>query len=180
MTPQPVPSIEVVPYDPTWPAAYQRARQLIMRSLPEAEVHHVGSTSVPGLVSKPTIDVMVCMPESTPSDRAVTALESIGYEFRPHSFADSVERHLFLRDVDQGRRRQHLHVVDLGSDLARDYLAFRDYLRTHSAVAADYATAKLRLLEESNGNRAWYVDHKVPVVDTMMDSARRWYTGDSR
>jgi GrpB-like predicted nucleotidyltransferase (UPF0157 family) len=127
------------------------------------------------MVSKPTIDVLVCVPSSLASDRVTTALESVGYQFRPASFADSAERHLFLRDLDRGRRQQHVHVVDLGSDLARDYLAFRDFLRAHPAEAADYAAAKLRLLQDSNGERAWYVDHKVAVVDAMIDSARRWY-----
>lgn len=86
--------------------------------MPLAQVCHIGSTSVPGLVSKPPIDVLVCVEPVVSSDQIVEALESMGYQFRPASFADSAERHLFFRLIVQGHRREHVHVVDAGSDLA--------------------------------------------------------------
>ncbi|QDP96031.1 GrpB family protein [Microlunatus elymi] len=46
----------------------------------------------------------------------------------------------FFRDKQVGRR-EHLHVVDAGSRVARDYPAFRDYLRSHPEAATSYAAA---------------------------------------
>lgn len=123
--------IELVPYDEEWPARFNQARDRIAAVLPGAQIHHVGSTSVPGLISKPTIDVMVCLPTWVPGPDVVAALGSIGYEARPDSFAGSRERHLFFRRVVDGQRLEHVHVVEADSDLARDYLALREYLRTH-------------------------------------------------
>lgn len=170
-----VPAIELVPYDEEWPARFNRAKARIAAVLPRAETHHVGSTSVPGLLSKPTVDVMVCLERAARSEQVIEAMEAAGYEYRPQSFAGSRERHLFFRDKADGRRREHVHVVDAGSSLARDYLAFRDYLREHPAETDAYAAAKLRLLRESGGDRAWYVDNKIPIVNAMMSEARRWY-----
>ena len=143
--------------------------------LPHAAIHHVGSTSVPGLISKPTIDVMVCVDSGARSQDVVAALTSAGYEYRPRSFAGSPGGHLFFRVRKGARRQEHVHVVDGGSGLARDYLAFRDSLRAHPAEADAYAAAKLRLLQESGGDRALHVDNKIPVVDAMMAAARQWY-----
>lgn len=121
MTSKSVPAIELVPYDLEWPARYELARGRIAAVLPHAAIHHVGSTSVPGLISKPTIDVMVCIDSAASSQDVVAALTSAGYEYRSRSFADSPERHLFFRVRKGGRRQEHVHVVDVGSALARDY-----------------------------------------------------------
>jgi GrpB-like predicted nucleotidyltransferase (UPF0157 family) len=167
--------IELVPYDPSWPVRFREARTRIAAALPSAQIHHVGSTSIPGLISKPTIDILLCLPGGTASQEAVDALEPLGYESRPESFIGSQERHLFFRRVVAGRRLEHVHVVDADSDLAQDYLAFRDYLRAHPTEVEKYAAAKLRLLDNSHGDRAQYVDNKIIVVDAIMVAARKWY-----
>ena len=55
--------IEVVDYDPAWPGAFEEARAAIERLLGGLvlEIHHIGSTSVPGLCAKPKIDVDIVL-----------------------------------------------------------------------------------------------------------------------
>lgn len=52
--------IQVVPYDPQWPQLFQQEADQITSGLQEnaSAVHHVGSTSVPGLAAKPKIDII--------------------------------------------------------------------------------------------------------------------------
>lgn len=52
--------INVVPYDLNWPSQYKTASQEIINLLNSnlIEIHHIGSTSVPGLASKPKIDIV--------------------------------------------------------------------------------------------------------------------------
>jgi hypothetical protein len=50
----------VVPYDPTWPQRFQAASAEILAATDHLflRLEHIGSTSVPGLAAKPTIDMM--------------------------------------------------------------------------------------------------------------------------
>lgn len=54
--------VEVVPYDPSWPNIFDIEAKKIKAALGKSfvEIHHVGSTYVPGLAAKPTIDIIAC------------------------------------------------------------------------------------------------------------------------
>ncbi len=59
--------IEVVPYDPSWPTAFEleSARvSSVFESVLES-IHHIGSTSVPGLSAKPVVDILVVVRPGT-------------------------------------------------------------------------------------------------------------------
>ena len=51
--------IIVVDYDPKWPQWFDEAAERIRNALGDKVlgIHHVGSTSVPGLAAKPLIDI---------------------------------------------------------------------------------------------------------------------------
>lgn len=49
--------VELVQYDSAWPQRFALARDELVKVVPRAEVEHIGSTSVPGLSSKDTIDI---------------------------------------------------------------------------------------------------------------------------
>jgi GrpB-like predicted nucleotidyltransferase (UPF0157 family) len=51
-------SVKVVPYNIDWPQIFAAEARRIQHALGEncISVHHIGSTSVPGLASKPIID----------------------------------------------------------------------------------------------------------------------------
>jgi len=62
--------LEINPYDPSWPAQFERERALLAQALPSAlSIEHIGSTSVPGMSAKPTLDILAVLP------LAVDALE---------------------------------------------------------------------------------------------------------
>ena len=75
--------IELVPADPAWPDRFAVERDAIVDALAEVavRVEHVGSTSVPGLAAKPTIDIVLCVPDSTDEAAYVPALEAEGFVF---------------------------------------------------------------------------------------------------
>ena len=52
--------VEVVPYDPAWPLLFEAEAKLLTRMLERemVRIHHIGSTSVPGLPAKPIIDML--------------------------------------------------------------------------------------------------------------------------
>jgi len=70
-------SITLVEYDPLWPEYFAREAWRIKNVLGNRalRVEHVGSTSVPGLIAKPIIDILLVVADSADEPSYVPALE---------------------------------------------------------------------------------------------------------
>lgn len=168
------PSVEVVNYDPRWPRQFAAERDLLAEALPGAlAVEHIGSTSVPGLCAKPTIDVMAVVEDLADVVARREPLARIGYEYRPDSFAAG-EGHMFLRKMADGRRTHHLHAVAAASPLPDEYRLFRDYLTANPETAHRYGVIKRTLAARFAYQRQEYVNEKERLVTVLMAGAREW------
>jgi len=58
--------IEIVEYDPSWPAFYIAECERLAPLLPGVRIHHIGSAAVPGLAGRGVIDVIALVTTSTP------------------------------------------------------------------------------------------------------------------
>jgi GrpB-like predicted nucleotidyltransferase (UPF0157 family) len=172
--------IDVVPYDPGWPAAFEAERAHLVGCLPAdvvVRVEHFGSTAVPGLSAKPIIDMLVEVTDlEAVKERVVPALEGQGYEYlwRP-TFGDDGEPFyawFIRRDPVTGKRTHHIHMVEADFTEHWDRLIFRDYLREHPDVAEDYGRLKLRLAEEFPDDRVAYTEGKSAFISAVMERAR--------
>ncbi len=175
MSRRPDGTVEVVPYDPAWPARFEAERATLVAVVPGlfGSVEHIGSTAVPGLLAKPTIDVLGVTRDVHAVLQKVEVLAGAGYVHRPGSFPED-DRHLFFRNVSGGKRLAHLHIVHESSPEIDDYRLFRDFLRANADVAARYADLKRDLAARFAGRRQAYVDIKRREVDVLMAEARRW------
>jgi GrpB-like predicted nucleotidyltransferase (UPF0157 family) len=66
-----------------------------------------------------------------------------------------------------------LHLVPLGSRLWIERLAFRDYLREHAEVAAEYAALKCQLAVTFRHDREGYTDAKGTFIERVLAMAQR-------
>ncbi len=154
----------VVAYDPSWPQAFQSAKARILQAVgPHVQtVHHVGSTSVPGLAAKPIIDILVGVHDWNEARVTVAPLQRIGWEFRgPRGIP---RRHYFVIRLPDGSRTHHLHMLELTSTAYADMLAFRNYLRTHPTTATQYATLKRQLAAHPGA----YQQSKAPFIQRVL------------
>jgi GrpB-like predicted nucleotidyltransferase (UPF0157 family) len=141
--------IEVMLYQPSWADSFEAERGRLAATLapwlPDRRdgVHHVGSTSVPGLPAKPVLDMMAGVRSLAEATTAIEPLASLGYAHAPHR-PDAL---WFFHPGDQSAesRTHHLHLTVPGSALWRERLAFRDALRADPALAAEYAELKANL-----------------------------------
>ena len=72
----------VEPYDPNWPLLFEQERRRIMAAVGHivAGVHHVGSTSIPGMLSRnPYLISPFCYTTSRTESAAFSPMEKIGY-----------------------------------------------------------------------------------------------------
>ncbi len=132
----------IVAPDPTWP---QQAEAEIARWLAAVEgiveIHHIGSTAVPGLPAKPILDLLPVFATDAHADAAQAAVQALGYEWMG-AFGLPGRRYARLFDPLTGARRVHAHSYVTGHpDIAR-HLAFRDALRANRTLRAGYAAIK--------------------------------------
>jgi GrpB-like predicted nucleotidyltransferase (UPF0157 family) len=164
-------TVDVTPYDPAWPGAFAAERTRLAAIFgPSARViEHIGSTAVPGLPAKPTIDIAVGFDDLADFHRGREATRHFGYEYRPA--AAFYDGHLFYRKVRDGERTHHLHVLRLPSADLDEYLALRSYLREHPEAARRYADTKHRLAAEHYNDRRAYVAAKTAIITDLLAEA---------
>lgn len=116
----------LVPYDPAWPATCDTLAADLRAALgPEWELEHVGSTSVPGLVAKPVIDIAVAEPENPTSD-TLPALRALGWT-EPTTLG--AHRAAYL--IDGGIRVAIAHTFTPDQWPGSHVRLFADWLRRH-------------------------------------------------
>jgi len=162
--------VRIVAYDPKWPVRFEEERAALAALIGDwvvGGIHHVGSTSVPGLESKPVIDILVGIRDLEEPRSCFGRLAAIGYLHAPYR---REEMH-WLCKPDPSRRTHHLHLVPVDSARFRDELAFRDYLRAHNDVAEEYGALKRRLASGLSKDREAYTDAKTEFIRTTVRQA---------
>lgn len=156
--------VTIEPHRESWRTDFaHEARRLESALGPALKIlHHIGSTAVPGLWAKPIIDILAEVISVEAIDGCGPEMERLGYEVMGE-FGIAGRRY-FRKNDASGARSHHVHAFAAGSPSVTRHLAFRDYLRTHPAVAAEYSALKLRLLEACNGDLQTYVDGKDAFV----------------
>jgi GrpB-like predicted nucleotidyltransferase (UPF0157 family) len=157
--------IVLLEYDPEWPRLFARAAERIRAVLGERalRVEHVGSTSVPGLIAKPIIDVLLVVPDSGDEASYVPVMEAAGYVLRIRE-PDWFEHRLF-KGPDTNI---NLHVFSIGASEIDRMLRFRDRLRASDADREHYARTKRELSQRTWRHVQHYADAKTQVVEEIM------------
>lgn len=163
--------VELVPYDPEWPAEYASMAEHIRYALGDdvaLRIEHYGSTSIQGMPAKPVIDILVEIPTfEMAHERAIPALYNECCEY--WSYADHMV--FICRRSLLGKRTHHIHMAPAGHGIWNS-IAFRDYLRTHSDEAAEYSKLKRDLASHYKQDREGYTQAKTDYVQRITALAR--------
>jgi GrpB-like predicted nucleotidyltransferase (UPF0157 family) len=157
--------VELEAYDPRWPDVFERVAAETRDAIGTLalEMHHIGSTAVPGLVAKPVIDIALVVADSSDEASYLPALERGGYRLVVRE-PEWYEHRMFQR-ADPA---VNLHVYSTGCDELRRILAFRDRLRANQADRELYQATKLRLSERSWEHVQDYADAKTAVIAKIL------------
>jgi GrpB-like predicted nucleotidyltransferase (UPF0157 family) len=166
-------TIIVVPYDPAWAETYRREAEqlrLVFGSL-LIDIHHIGSTSIPGLSAKPIIDMMPIVRDIEKVDSYNEYMREIGYE--PRGENGIVGRRYFVKggDID---RTHHVHIYAADSPEVAKHLDFRDYVNAHPDALRDYAELKIELARQFPHDIESYMAGKDAFIKETIEKARVW------
>jgi GrpB-like predicted nucleotidyltransferase (UPF0157 family) len=161
-------TLTLVEYDPAWPARF--AHECVrLRGAVAAHVlaiEHVGSTAIPGMISKPVLDIAISVADEASADACVSPLQALGYEYRG-PYGDDPRRRYYVLAVD-GQRTVHVHLYILPARAWDEKLAFRDALRADAALADAYAAEKRRVADAVAWDKAAYSDAKGPFIASVL------------
>jgi len=161
-------------YNPAWAEWYKEEAALLQRHFGSKiqRIRHIGSTSVPGLSAKPTVDILLETDTLCGSAEARRICADCGYTVMCESEEPSWQLDLCKGYTNEGfaERVFHLHIRYLGD---WDEPLFCEYLRHHPECAAQYAELKKSLKERFEHNRDAYTDAKSDFVKTCSAAARK-------
>ena len=163
-------TIYLAPYDPAWPALFNRLKKQIQEALGDRMLllEHVGWTSVPGLSAKPIIDMVMAVADSRDEPAYVQPLEAKGYVLRIRE-PDWYEHRLLKPPEING----NLHVFSAGCQEIEQMVLFRDWLRHHDDDRLLYEAKKRELAARTWKYTQNYADAKSEVVQQILARARR-------
>jgi GrpB-like predicted nucleotidyltransferase (UPF0157 family) len=139
------------------------------------DIQHFGSTSIPGMPSKPIIDILVGVDDfGFVVDAVAPAMERAGYDyfFRPELGDDGPRYPWFIGRDASGARISHIHVALVGDASQWDRVVFRDYLRRHGDAALEYAKLKRELVARYADDREAYTRAKTEFITDALARAR--------
>ncbi len=168
--------VRVVPHDPAWEEGFETEAAALRSVLADEAlaVHHIGSTSVPGLRAKPTIDVLIEAREIGKLDDLEAEMAEEGYEaWREYGIPG---RRFFTRDLGP-ERLCNVHAFETGSPEVERHLAFRDYLARHPETARAYGDLKGDLAGRFPADMEAYMDGKDAFIKWVEREALSWSRG---
>ena len=156
--------VTLAEYNRAWPVRYEAERDRVADALRERalRVEHIGSTAVPGLASKPVIDILVAVSDLR-DPHIHLALRGVGY-----ALAVDEHEHRMYRTAQMD---VHVHLWPIGSPEIERHLIFRDWLRGNRADRELYEHVKRKFAERDWNDRNDYAEAKTPVVSAILRRA---------
>jgi GrpB-like predicted nucleotidyltransferase (UPF0157 family) len=155
-------------HDPNWFAEFIALKAVYFENLGNLilSVEHVGSTAVPDLLAKPTLDIDLVMRDYSVFDEIAAGLVRIGYvhngdqgiyqreSFKPSdAVAPTVPR-------STNWMHHHLYVCPVfGKELQR-HIRFREALRGSANLRREYEGIRLNIASRADGDRRRYAEIK--------------------
>jgi GrpB-like predicted nucleotidyltransferase (UPF0157 family) len=160
--------VALEPHSAEWARSFEaeRARLApVLAHLPH-QIEHIGSTSVPGLIAKPIVDIAVGASDPRELPTFVKLIEGVGYIFRGDK--GSQGGLLLVNESRPWFRTHHLHLVAISDPEWEKYLRFRALLRRSAEARARYTAAKQELARAHPIDRSAYTFGKDEIVCALL------------
>ncbi len=165
-------------YNPKWKNLFKKEQRLILSIIDREilDIQHIGSTSIPGMLAKPILDIGIAVANFEAAAVCIKPLEEIGYTYNGESGIP--RRHWYAKGNPV---THHVHILEITSQTWKNNLIFRDYLIQNPETAREYAELKLKLLKEVKGDRATaqptdreaYQQAKSPFIEQVLQQAKK-------
>lgn len=162
-------------YNPQWPAFFEAEKKSILNTIKEPcilKISHIGSTAIPHIWAKPTIDILIEVNENFDKETFIASFLKSGYHYLPRPENPAPYILLAKGYTAKGFKGQafHVHVRYQGN---WDEIYFRDYLIANPNLAKEYEKLKMELAKKHKYNREDYTEAKTEFIQRVMKNARK-------
>lgn len=165
--------VKLVPWQGSWEEIFAEEKNAIEAAFAAAgifaEISHVGSTSVKGMISKPILDILVCPDKELLLDDCIPALEDTGY--RNLGECGRKGRY-FLSKGTEPNKTFYLHLCYADHQVAQDQKLFQFIERNDKSVFNCYLQLKRTLSELFPYERDIYRVEKGRYIESVLATYR--------
>ena len=129
-------------------------------------IEHVGSTSIPGLLAKPIIDIAVGLNNFEDIDIIISMMKSQYIYLENHG---ETYRKLFIKKSGDFITH-HIHIEEYGKQNWINHVVFRDKLLESEAIRNEYMDIKKSLLLKYKEDREKYTMGKAEFIQRVIDT----------
>jgi GrpB-like predicted nucleotidyltransferase (UPF0157 family) len=167
--------IIITDYSDRWHDLYIAEAKLITDSFLQTDgvkIDHIGSTAIPGLKAKPTIDILMQITEQIDIQKLKDTFRSLGYLINDHPENPAPHMTFVKGYTKQGFKGQayHVHIRYHGD---WDEIRFRDYLIKNKEIAKEYEILKLELADKYPNDREAYTGSKTEWIEKINNLTRK-------
>ncbi|WP_226673048.1 GrpB family protein [Rossellomorea aquimaris] len=169
--------VKVVPHQAVWKETFEKEKRILTNLLPDAAIHHIGSTSVPGLAAKPIIDILIEVPDFEGVDYLTDEFNQLDFVGKGEN---GITNRRYFYKGEGNERAVHLHIFPYGIHHVIRHIAFRDYLREHDGEARRYGELKSMLAKKFPQDMEGYIQGKDQFVKDLEKKALSWHENYKR
>ncbi|SDN20930.1 GrpB family protein [Acetanaerobacterium elongatum] len=162
-------------HNPVWAKDYQDESRLLIQAIGTkniTRISHIGSTSIKGIMAKPTVDILLEISNGTDEHGLISVMEHNGYIYCPQP--DNPAPHMmFMKGYTPNGFAEKVYHVHVRYPDDWDELYFRDYLNDNPSEAAEYEKLKKELQQQFTHNRDGYTNAKTEFVNHVTTLARK-------
>lgn len=164
-------SVVLEDHNSEWVDWYNTEKDLLLDKVPQIKaIHHYGSTAIPNIKAKPTIDIMIEASKDVDKNKLKSDFQKAGY-FKMTDESNGLP--MFAKGYTKfglAQRVYHVHVRYQGQ---QDELIFKDYLLNYPDAAKEYEQLKINLKKKYEYDRDAYTDAKHVFICSILDKAKR-------
>jgi GrpB-like predicted nucleotidyltransferase (UPF0157 family) len=163
--------IELMPYTPMYKEFYLKECKALEKVLRSncIDIHHIGSTSIPKIVSKPILDILCVVHTLDGIEIFKDEFERLGLEWKGEFGIPG--RLYFVRKAKDGvTHLSHIHIFEKNNEKIHDHLDFRDYLNAEEKIAKEYEKLKLELKDKFENDPESYQRGKSDFIELVLKS----------
>lgn len=162
--------IILVPHNPQWEKLASVEINFLSEKLHPyiLDIHHIGSTAIKGIWSKPIIDIII----EVESKEIFPIIENILTQGDFIIMSKTASRISFNKGYTPSGFAEKVFHIHLRLKGDADEIYFRDYLNEHPEIAKDYENLKISLWKKFEHNRDAYTEAKATFVDKYTTLAK--------
>jgi GrpB-like predicted nucleotidyltransferase (UPF0157 family) len=144
-----------------WKEMFNKEKEVLEKLIPNSVIEHVGSTSIPNLLAKPIIDIVVGL-NNLNIDDIQDKLKEL-YEIKYNT------DEILLIKENNNETNYLIHILDINSDRYKNMIKFRDLLINNEKIRKEYEKLKIELKNKYCNNREMYTKSKSVFIMRCLD-----------